>query len=416
MRTRDTAGRDEAPLDVDVLYVSYDGALEPLGASQILPYLTGLSAGGARFTLLTFEKAADLRNAERVTALESRLRSQGIRWIRRTWHGRPSLPATAWDLAAGRRTVASWARRHPGGVVHARGYLPAAMGLAAKRSGGRLLFDMRGFWVDERIEGGYWAPDGPQVRIGRRIERAALGGADHLVSLTRRGAERVGDLLPSAARLPVVVIPTCVDLERFRPPGDAGAARRALGLGDGPVLMHVGTLTGWYDGARTLAVARAFRERTGGTFVILTRDVDAATALARDAGVDARIASAHPEEVPAWLAGADAGLALVRQSPSKDASFPTKVGEYLATGLAVLASPIGDMREFETPGVVSILDEGSPEAAAEWLAGAAAAPHRVAGARELAEARLSVAAGVRDLVPVYRGLASGARSPRNDSR
>jgi len=40
-----------------VLYISYDGALEPLGQSQIIAYLKGLSlSSGTEFTLITFEK------------------------------------------------------------------------------------------------------------------------------------------------------------------------------------------------------------------------------------------------------------------------------------------------------------------------------------------------------------------------
>ena len=39
-----------------ILYISYNGALEPLGQSQVLPYLRELVGHGLEFTLLTFEK------------------------------------------------------------------------------------------------------------------------------------------------------------------------------------------------------------------------------------------------------------------------------------------------------------------------------------------------------------------------
>lgn len=38
------------------LYVSYDGALDPLGRSQVVPYLEGLAARGWSHDLVTFEK------------------------------------------------------------------------------------------------------------------------------------------------------------------------------------------------------------------------------------------------------------------------------------------------------------------------------------------------------------------------
>jgi len=69
--------------------------------------------------------------------------------------------------------------------------------------------------------------------------------------------------------------------------------------------------------------------------------------LAAEVGVDPLVRFVQPEDVPRWLQGADAGLALPRISDSKDASFPTKIAEYLACGLAVLATPIGDVADFE---------------------------------------------------------------------
>jgi glycosyltransferase involved in cell wall biosynthesis len=393
-----------------VLYVSYDGLLEPLGASQVVPYVHALRAKGYTIELLSFEKPADLADTRRLDALERALRGEGISWTRMTYHKRPSLPATAWDVLHGRRHVGAWARAlgRAGrtGIVHARGYLPGLMGLGARRRGeARLLFDMRGFWVDERIEGGYWAAGSLPVRLGRRVERALLRDADHLILLARRAAARLPDLAGGAPPPPWTVIPTCVDLERFRPPSSRAAARAALDLGDGPVLIHLGTLTGWYDGQATLEVARAFLERCGGRFVVLTRDVAEARALVAAAGIEALVASAEPAEVPRWLQAADAGLALVRTSPSKDASFPTKIGEYLATGMAVLATPVGDIGTLTDGRVLGLYgaSEGA-EASAAWLGGAVADRERAARARALAEATVGLEAGVEALGRVYRAL------------
>ena len=39
-----------------VLYISYDGMTDPLGQSQVIPYLTGLAKRGHRITVLSCEK------------------------------------------------------------------------------------------------------------------------------------------------------------------------------------------------------------------------------------------------------------------------------------------------------------------------------------------------------------------------
>ena len=44
-----------------VLYITYDGLADPLGQSQILPYIKGLSSKELQFTILSFEKEKSLK-------------------------------------------------------------------------------------------------------------------------------------------------------------------------------------------------------------------------------------------------------------------------------------------------------------------------------------------------------------------
>ena len=273
---------------------------------------------------------------------------------------------------------------------------------------------MRGFWVDERIQGGYWAPDGIHARIGRWVERHVLRGADHLIVLTRKSTRRL-EALAGAPPPPHAVVPTCVDLDRFVPAADSRALRDDLGIGAGPVLMHIGTLGGWYDGRATLEIARAFVDRTGGSFVVLSRDEDEVRRLAAEVGLDPVVRFVQHEEIHRWLQAADAGLALPRPSLSEDARFPTKIGEYLACGLAVLATPIGDLPDFSDPRCLRLLSPGTDRSEdVAWLARVAADPERTAVARALAEARLGVTEGADILLEVYASLGVGRRGASED--
>ena len=49
----------------NVLYLSYDGMTDPLGQSQVLPYIIGLSKKGYKFHLVSFEKPNRLRKIEK---------------------------------------------------------------------------------------------------------------------------------------------------------------------------------------------------------------------------------------------------------------------------------------------------------------------------------------------------------------
>ena len=387
-----------------ILHVTYDGLLEPLGASQVVPYVEGLAACGFPLEVLSYEKPADLADGARRHATTARLAAAGVPWTARRWHRRPAVPATAWDVAAG--TLAAIGRRPR--IVHARGYVAALVGLAVKRAtGAALLFDMRGFWVDERVQAGLWAPESAVVRAARRLERRLLGAADAIVVLTARAAADLERRAGGRPLAPIRVVPTCVDLARFRPAEDRLRTRAALGLPLGPVVVHAGALGTWYLAEETFAIGAAFARETGGSFVVLTRERELAARLAARFAPAAIVRTAAPEDVPRWLGACDAGLAAVRPDPAKRASAPTKIGEYLASGLAVAATRgVGDLEtQLRGADVAVTFDaDDDPEVVARRLAAAAERLDRVRAARALARRLYALEDGVAAYAGAYRAL------------
>ncbi|HMB81655.1 MAG TPA: hypothetical protein VKI43_16365, partial [Vicinamibacterales bacterium] len=73
-----------------VLYISYDGVLEPLGESQVVAYLERLTDRAA-VALLSFEKPEDLADRARADAMRERLQRAGITWMPRRYHKRPPV-------------------------------------------------------------------------------------------------------------------------------------------------------------------------------------------------------------------------------------------------------------------------------------------------------------------------------------
>lgn len=337
-----------------VVYLSHDGMLEPLGGSQVLPYVLGLSELGFNMRVLSFEKPGDLKPPLRQVALGQELWKRGVEWRPLPYRSRPPLLAQARDVVRGareaRRILASVPGPH---LIHARSYVAGMMALLVHQSTGvPYIFDMRGFWIDERVEAGFWRLGSPLVSLLRRIEADLLDQAAAVVVLTHRGRALLEE---RAAHFPagrVRVIPTCTDLERFHPPWSsqhqaaALARRNELGVPAGPLLVYSGSLSTWYMGPETFLAARGFLKAGGGGFLVLTREVDEARRLAEQLGVKAVIRTVSHTEMPGWLRAADAGLALVRPSWAKGASAPTKMGEYLASGLAVAATAgVGDLED-----------------------------------------------------------------------
>jgi glycosyltransferase involved in cell wall biosynthesis len=310
------------------LYLCYFGIREPLVQTQVLPYLRELAAGGVAMSLLTFEPAINDASAWR-----ERLRADGIDWHMLPYHKRAWLKP--YDIVRGAWRAASIARRGNITLFHGRSHVGTAIGALAKwLTGGRLIFDVRGFLAEEYVDSGNWRADGLLYRATKAAERRLYRAADGFVVLTERAREAI----PSNGR-PLEVIPCCVDPERF-----ASGDHADLGVTKRPIFVYAGALGGYYlvdEMVALLAKARAFA-------LVLTQGSTAPVieALQR-AGFtsdDYRVLQVAPAEVPKYLRAADVALLLVRRSYARSAMSPTKFAEYLAAGLPVIASAgIGDL-------------------------------------------------------------------------
>src|ERR1041385_7979104 len=172
-----------------VLYISYNGMLDSLGQTQVIPYVRELSRAGVRFSLLSFEKphAYTPAGKEACAELHDKLSASGIDWHWLPYHKRPSLMATAYDVLAGIRYANRLVKQGRIEMVHTRGHIAAAMALALKRRFDiKFIFDIRGLMADEYIDAGHWRPRSTPVRLTKHYERRALARADGIVVLTER--------------------------------------------------------------------------------------------------------------------------------------------------------------------------------------------------------------------------------------
>lgn len=401
---------------METLYISYDGVLEPLGQSQVLSYLFGLSAS-CRQTLISFEKPADLAHADKVSKMEVSLRDAGIRWIRLTYHKRPAVVSTLYDAAVGLLAGLAACVRKRVQVVHARGYVPALIALALKwLAGPKFLFDMRGFWADEKVDGEHWSRESVIYAITKRCERRFFESADAIVSLTEAGATAVrglGYAIRPATK--IEVIPTCTDLATFTPgPKDTGLVRR-LGLEGHRVVGCVGSMSNWYLREQMLDYLRLLvRHAASLKILIVTReDEDRLRADAAKAGIPGDrlvVAQAEFSDMPAYMRLMDAGLFFIRVCFSKKGSAATKLGEFLACGVPVIINDgIGDsgwLVRKHGVGVV-LADTTVPEYERSLPAVNALFDDRVirARCRQTAEQCFDLNGGIRRYAAIYRDLA-----------
>src|SRR5258706_9840928 len=332
-----------------ILYVSYDGAVGPLGEPQGVRYLERLSGDDA-IPVLSFEKGSDLADIGRVDALRRRLATAGLRWVPVRYPPSPPVLSTAWDVARGIVAALREARRRPIHLTHARGYVAALVALAVRRLvGARVVFDMRAFWPDEKVDAGHWRAGSALYRAAKRWERRFIESADAVVSLTSAGVEairRLGYVVRADA--PVEIIPTCTDLRRFATGVRDAALATRLGLGPGAVIGCVGTMSNRYlrgPMLEYLACLTAALAET--TVLIVTReDHDVLRREAFAAGVPPdrlRVTDAAFSEMPAHLRLMDVGVFFITPALSTMGTAATKLGEFLATGVPVIINDgVGD--------------------------------------------------------------------------
>lgn len=361
-----------------VLYLCYFGLREPLVQTQVLPYLRELRKNGHRISLLTFEPnlKAGWTNTDR-DDWQVRLKEAGIEWLALPYHKRPTLPATVWDILAGAWTAARYARRNKVDIFHARNHVAAAMGLWARKfAGGKLIFDIRGFFPDEYVDAGSWPAGGYLYRGTKWAERKLLAAADGFVVLTEKARAILFDKRPADDVRPVAVIPCCVDLNRFvlDPVEAQESLRDKYGLTGRRVIVYLGALGGWYlsDEMADLFAAAHAQDPNTISLILTQSDANSFAARLRERGVpddDFLILKAAPEDVPRFLSAADLAVMFIKPGFSKKASSPTKLAEYLACGLPVICNTgIGDVDEvIETDGVGVLVREFTGDAYAAAL-------------------------------------------------
>jgi glycosyltransferase involved in cell wall biosynthesis len=358
-----------------VLFVTWDGPEQTYLESLFLPIFAAVPR--TEWHVLQFRWGTLVQRELARTASEQ----LGIPYRSISVFRRPQPLATALMIAIGAQRLVQEVRRRSIDVVMPRSIIPAAIALAARRVGleARIVYDADGLVADERVDFAGWSATGVQYRIWRDVEAQILRAADSVI--TRTAASKEVLVARAGAGMDpdrIVVIPNGVDDRRFSP-GDARTRREARvrgGVPDGvPWLVYAGSVGPQYHIPAILrCFAAALRREPAARLAVLTgqpaqvEPILVASGLPRDRIFLDRV---PPTEVPAWLRAADLGFALREPSFSQRGVSPIKVGEYLLSGLPLVAiRGVGDLDQQLRDDVALLLDDAgdaSVTAVADWL-------------------------------------------------
>ncbi len=342
-----------------VLYISYDGILEPLGQSQVLSYLERLSDERSIY-LISFEKPADKNDNILFDQVNKRIIDARIKWYPLTYHKKPTAIATLWDIWNS-IILSFWlVVRYRLKIVHARSYVPSVAAILLKKFlGVRYIFDMRGFWADERVDGGIWPKNSFLYSMAKRLEKSFLLNADVVISLTHRAIIEIKNFPYLEKKMPKFeVITTCTDLELFKPRTSFDNPEKQI---KHLKIGYVGSVGVWYLFEEALDYFKLVKEVVPDAqlHILNKGGHDYIRECLNRTGVNLDSVMIETKDhlgVMHAMQSMDAGLFIIKPLYSKMSSMPTKLGEFLGCGIPCICnSGVGDMADIvneEKVGVV----------------------------------------------------------------
>jgi glycosyltransferase involved in cell wall biosynthesis len=330
-----------------VLYITYDGLLDPLGMSQVWQYQKLLSKKH-KIIILSYEKPHALRNKKNARNLDEEILSSGVLWHKLQYHKSPSLIATVYDIVHGVIVTLKLIKKHKIDFIHSRSYVSSTVAfLVNKITGIDYIFDMRGFWADEKVDGRVWKKASFLYKAVKFIECKILLNASSIVTLTKVGKSDVNSLqCMNEVNSTIQVIPTCANLKIFKP----SFAHEESNSNDSNnfLLGYVGSVGTFYLFDQVLKSFKTLRKyKKNARLIILNKGqheyINSMLISSNINPRDVEIKEADYNEVAKEINKMDAGIFYIKPSFSKRSSSPTKLAEFLGCGKPCLTNfGVGD--------------------------------------------------------------------------
>ena len=334
-----------------IIYITHDGLTDHIGQSQILPYILDTSLEHD-FWVISVEK--DLNNVKALREIFSH--NKNIHWTPIRY---PSLSIFGFLIESIKMIYISVkiVIHNKIDIIHCRCYPGIFIGVVAKMLtffvGSRLLFDIRDFWLDSRID---TRKNKFIYRFLKLFEKPIYRISDGYVTLTENAKKHIQKKygISENGKKSITVIPCCADFEHFDPnrinDSDKSDLRNKLNLNNNEfVLGYLGSLGPDYLLNEMLDVFFNIKSlRNNSVFLMVTNTVEHARKKiqedSRFNNDDFRIISCDRAMVPVYISLFNLSLVFIRPAFSKSGCSPTKVAELLSMNVPILANKgVGDL-------------------------------------------------------------------------
>ncbi len=335
---------------------------DPLGQSQVIPYLQGLSKYGYNIYLLSCEK--EQLFFQKKETIKKILSESAITWVPLIYTKKPPVISTLIDIIKLKRAAKKIHLTHGIHMVHTRPGIPALVGMWMKKKYNiKFLNDIREFYADSRVDGGIWdrknALYNSIYQYFKKKEEEQVRISDGIVCLTYAARDIIQQWPSYNHSVPIAVIPCSVDLQLFDEASLDQQQREALKKEHGiqptdMVVTYLGSIGGWYLTAEMMQFCKQLLDHySNAKFLFISPHLhQQIITTASQYGIPANkiiAVKGNRPQIPLLLSLSDYSIFFIKPCYSKLSSSPTKHGELMAMGIPVISnSGVGDVKEIIT--------------------------------------------------------------------
>ena len=384
-----------------VKFITYDGIIEPIGKSQVLSYVKKLSHFYS-IKILSYEKHNDLKDKIKVKNLQKELLKLNISWKALRYNNYFNFGGTIHNILRG--MIDNLIDLIFKNIIffHIRGPLPGLLIIPFLNFFKiKFIFDMRGFWADEKHDRLGWEKKSFKYRLFKGVEKKLLNSSNYIICLTKDAKEIIiKDFKISSKK--IMVLPTCVDTDYF--------IRKNKDENKFIQFCHFGSTESAYNIEKTLKLFSFFLkiEKKIKIIFFTKQETNKLKKLFIEYNIpndNYEISSLNRNEIVKNLNDVDIGIFYCNKNFSIKGSYPTKIGEFLACGIPILCNDfnneITELINKNKVGLISSFSENNYLQIYQNILEIVNKDDVKKNCRKVAETELSLNIGVQKIKKIY---------------
>lgn len=334
----------------NILYLTYDGINDPLGQSQIAPYIEGIAEQNFNFHIISFEKKHSKTNYDFKNNFV-------INWKKYKFTKRLFYFGKIYDYFRFLAISMQYTRKNNIHCIHARGFITGFVALLIfKLFKTKYIYDSRGLWVDERLDNNSLNKknliSNLVYNILKIIEKKIFFNANEVIVLTFKVKKYLS--LNNYCKINyITVIPCAADYDKFKLYPDISLLKKKFNINSSSfIISYNGSITGVYLFEEMLKIFEKINFFFKNSyFLVITNNVLDANKILLECNQKIKknviIVNATRDEMPKYLSLSDVDFFMINPTFARTASFPTKLSESFAMNKVVICnSGIGDVDFF----------------------------------------------------------------------